>query len=303
MADKGSTAGLVVRAQSGYFDVETEHGLLVARVRGRETQGSRSRDLIALGDRVQLELLDDGTAMIEHIEPRSRTLARKSPGREIEQVLVANLDQALFVFSCFDPEPNLRLLDRLLVTTEEQQIPTLICANKIDLSGMKLARLYFEMYEKAGYPVFYVSARTGKGVRPLRKALGGRLSVFAGPSGAGKTSLLNAIQPDLGLRVGEISAGTRKGKHTTVVPKLVRLKSGGYVADTPGIKAFALWDIEPEELDGYFREIKPLVANCAFSDCTHMHEPDCAVIQAVEDGRVHPERYDSYQRLRLGELD
>ncbi len=295
--------GLVIRAQSGFFAVETPQGVVTAQLRGRHKRRRRARDLIAVGDRVKVSLVDEGVAAIEEIEERERALSRRAPGSEREQVIVANLDQAVFVFSCAEPAPNFRLLDRLLVVAESQDIPAVICANKVDLIGGREARGLFGVYERLGYPVFYTSAKTGEGIDELRQALIGKLSVFAGPSGVGKSSLLNAIQPDLGLRIGEVSKATGRGQHTTVVPKLVPLEGGGYVADTPGVKAFALWDIEPEELDGYFREISPLVAHCAFSDCTHVHEPGCAVLAALKRGEISRQRYESYQRLRLGDLD
>jgi ribosome biogenesis GTPase len=173
-----------------------------------------------------------------------------------------------------------------------------VCANKIDLVGHQEARALFGVYEEIGYPVLYTSAVTGEGVNGLRDALQGRLSALVGPSGVGKTSLLNAMQLELGLRVREVSQATSKGRHTTVVPQLVPLDVGGWVADTPGIRALALFDVDPEELDAYFPDIAPLVAHCRFSDCTHAVEPGCAVIQAVEEGRVSPHRYESYARLR-----
>ncbi len=295
--------GLVVRAQSGFFTIAVNGDEYVARIRGRLTKARRESDLIALGDWVLFRPLEDGTAVIEEVLERERSLSRKAPGRDQEQVIVANPDQVVLIFACADPDPNFRLLDRLLVVTEREDIPTLICANKLDLVVPRSARQEFGLYEKLGYPVFYTSAKTGKGVGSLRKALRDKLSVFAGPSGVGKSSLLNAIQPGLGLRVKEVSRATGKGKHTTVVPELVRLTEGGWVADTPGLRAFALWDIEPEELDAYFREIRPLVAECEFSDCTHIHEPGCAVLKAVQEGRIAPERYESYLRIRLGEED
>jgi ribosome biogenesis GTPase len=159
------------------------------------------------------------------------------------------------------------------------------------------------VYQRIGYPVLYTSALKGKGVGELRQRLRGKLSVFAGPSGAGKSSLLNRVQPGMALRTAEISQATGKGTHTTVVRELLPLKGGGYLADTPGLKAFALWDIEPDELDGYFREMAPLVRQCDFSDCTHTHEPGCAVRAAVERGEIDPERYDSYLRMRAGDTD
>ena len=303
MSDAPALSGLIVRAQSGFFDVETEQGVIVAQVRGRHRQSKQGSDLLALGDRVRVQRQEDGTGTIEEIEERQRVLSRRAPGSEREQVLVANLDQAIFVFSCAEPDPNLRMLDRLLVVAEEQDIPAAVCANKTDLVSNKEAKTVFGIYEDIGYPVFYTSATKTKGIGKLLKALEGVISVFAGPSGAGKSTLLNAIQPGLAFRTGGISQATGKGVHTTVVPRLAKLGRGGYVADTPGVKAFALWDIEPEEIDGYFRELKPLVEHCAFNDCTHLHEPGCAVLEAVERGDISPERYDSYTRMHLGDLD
>jgi ribosome biogenesis GTPase len=303
MSDFEVLSGIVVRAQSGFFDVETERGVVVAQVRGRHQRRRLQSDLIAIGDKVVVHMLEDGTAAIDQIAERESALSRRAPGREHEQIIVANPDQSVFVFSCAEPAPNLRMLDRLLVVTEEQAIPAMICANKIDLVGTREAKGMFGVYDRVGYPVFYTSAKTGRGVPKLRRALEGQVSVFAGPSGAGKTSLLNAIEPELGLRIGDVSDATGKGTHTTVVPKLVRLENGGYVADTPGLKAFALWDIEAEELDGYFPEIRPLVAACAFANCTHLDEPDCAVIAAVEKGGIDAGRYESYVRMRLGDAD
>jgi ribosome biogenesis GTPase len=286
MEEKKLYSGLVTKAQSGFFTVQTKQGPVVAQLRGRLTKERLETDVIALGDRVKVEILPNEGAIIEEIEERKRVLSRQAPGREIEQVLVANPDQVIIVFSCADPDPNFRLLDRFLVMTEREEIPTRIVANKIDLVMPRSAWKEFGEYKKLGYPVHYTSALTGKGVSKLRKSLKGRLSVFAGPSGSGKSTLLNAIQPGLGLPTQEVSEAPGKGVHTT-----------------PGLKALALWDIEPEELDAYFVEIAPLVAECEFSDCTHIHEPGCAVIEAVRKGKISPERYDSYLRIRLGEED
>jgi ribosome biogenesis GTPase len=292
--------GLVLGARAGFYEVDTERGVLEAKSRGRLKQDLEGSTLIAIGDRVKLSLGDAGPAMIEQVEPRSRALSRRNPGQDVEQVLIANPDQAVFVFACADPDPNFRLLDRLLVMAESIQIPAVICANKLDLVRPKSAREEFGEYQQIGYPVLYTSATTGKGVPDLVRALKDRLSIVAGPSGVGKSSLLNAVQPGLGLKTSEVSE-VGLGAHTTVVRQLLKLERGGYVADTPGLRAFALWDIEPEELDGYFREIAPLVEDCKFSNCTHTHEPGCAVLQAVEDGRVSAERFDSYLRMREGE--
>jgi ribosome biogenesis GTPase len=296
--------GRIIKAQSGWFDVETEAGVITSKLRGRLMKDPMESDAAALGDLVLVQKLEDGTGAIEEIMERESVLSRSAPGRtDVEQVLVANPDQAVFVFSCAEPDPNFRMLDRLLVVAEREEIPAVICANKIDLVVTRSAKAEFEPYRDLGYEVIYTSAETGKGVRKLQKLLKDKVSLLAGPSGVGKTSLLNRVQPELGARTSAISEATGKGRHTTVVPELIPLENGGYVADTPGLKAFALWDIEPEELDAYFPELRPLVPECEFSDCTHMHEPGCAVIEAVEAGEIAPERYDSYIRIREGERD
>jgi ribosome biogenesis GTPase len=303
MTENPLHSGLVIKAQSGFFTVQTEVGPVVAQLRGRLTKERLETDVIALGDHVKVEILPDEGAIIEEVEERTRVLSRQAPGREIEQVLVANPDQAIIIFSCADPDPNFRLLDRFLIMTAREDIPTRIVANKIDLVKPSSARKEFGEYKKLGYPVHYTSAIKGRGISKLRRKLKGKLSVFAGPSGAGKSTLLNAIQPELGLPTQDVSEATGKGVHTTVFPELLPLDGGGYVADTPGLKALALWDIEPEELDAYFVEIAPLVAECEFSDCTHIHEPGCAVIKAVKRGKISPERYESYVRIRSGDED
>jgi ribosome biogenesis GTPase len=305
--------GLIIKAQSGFFTVHTNAGDIVCQVRGRLKQERRDTDLVAVGDRVRISLVEDNRGMIEEIADRERALARLSPiarGRgsrrwdrdgylaEREQVIVANPDQAIFIFSCAEPSPRLRMLDRLLVGAEIQHIPPVVCANKTDLLSPQKVRSLFSVYQEIGYPVLYTSAVTGDGVETLRDALQGKLSAFVGPSGVGKTSLLNAMEPGLGLQVREVSQATTKGRHTTVAPQLVPLDVGGWVADTPGIRALALFDTDPEELDAYFPDIAPLVADCRFSDCTHTVEPGCAVMQAVEEGQVSQHRYESYVRLR-----
>ncbi|HKY84119.1 MAG TPA: ribosome small subunit-dependent GTPase A [Anaerolineales bacterium] len=307
MTETSLIPGLILRAQSGFFDVDTQEGLLRCQLRGRLTQPRRQTDVAAAGDRVMVSRIEPGIGVIEKVEGRVRVLSRLAPtgrpdrkGRR-EQVLLANPDQLAFVFAAAEPDPNLRLLDRLLVVAERERIPALIIVNKIDLTGRRAAEEVFGLYEGLQYPVLYVSAKSGKGIGELHKVLTGKVTAVAGRSGVGKSSLLNAIQPGLSLPTKEVSQTTGKGRHATVFPELVPLQGGGYVADTPGLRAFALWDIEPAEVDAYFRELRPLVPQCAFSDCTHMHEPGCAVVQAVEDGRVDAGRYESYLLIRAGE--
>ena len=227
--------GLVLRSQSGFYDVETGEGMELARLRGRLKKGRKSGDIVALGDWVKLSIEADGQAMIEEVETRKRALVRLAPRPQgiYEQVLVANPDLALFVFACAEPKPKLRMLDRFLVAAEQQKIPIAIIANKIDLVGLKGAKDIFGLYENIGYTVYYTSAKDEQGIEQLRTAMKDKLNVLAGPSGAGKSSLLNALQPELGIRVNEISQATMKGKHTTVERKLFPLDFGGYVADTP----------------------------------------------------------------------
>jgi ribosome biogenesis GTPase len=295
--------GLIIKAQSGFFTVETGQGTVVCQLRGRLKQGRHTGDLAAVGDRVRITVLTDGSGAIEEIEERKQALVRLDPRPRgiYQQILLANLDQAVFVFACANPQPKLRMLDRFLVIAEKQRIPARIVANKIDLAGLQAAQEIFGIYPPLGYPVIYTSAKENQGVEELRAILSGKISALAGPSGVGKSSLLNAMQPGLGLAINEINVVANKGKHTTVVRQLFPLAGGGYVADTPGWKSLALWDTEPEEMEAYFPELAPLVMDCQFNDCSHTHEPGCAVLAALKAGRIHPQRYESYLRLKAGQ--
>jgi ribosome biogenesis GTPase len=298
--------GLIIRAQSGFFTVQTDSQppeLLDCHLRGRLKKGKRLGDLAAIGDRVEITRSGPNTGMIEAILRREHMLARMAPTPqgEYQQILIANPDQAVFVFACSEPAPRLGMLDRFLVIAEKAGIPALVVANKLDLLDLPAAQALFGHFPNLGYTVLYTSTKNGAGIEALRLQLTGKLSVFAGPSGVGKSSLLNAIQPGLGLASKEVSQATHKGRHATVVRQLFPLSFGGFVADTPGLKALAFWDIQPEELDGYFPEMRSLVAHCQFSDCTHAHEPGCSVRQALNAGHIHPQRYQSYLRMRFGE--
>jgi ribosome biogenesis GTPase / thiamine phosphate phosphatase len=300
LANEQSLQGLIIKAQSGFFTVETGQGFVVCQLRGKLKQGKATGDIAAIGDKVRVTVLADGSGVIEEVEQRERAIVRLDPRPqgEYQQVLLANPDQAVFVFACAHPNPKLRMLDRFLVIAEKQGIPAIIIANKIDL--VEDPKKIFGLYETIGYRVVYTSTKTGAGIEELKSTLTGKINAFAGPSGVGKSSLLNVMQPGLGLAVNEISKAMKKGKHTTVTRQLFPLEGGGYVADTPGWKSLALWDTEPEEIDGYFPELRDLVQHCQFSDCTHIHEPGCAVRRALDEGKIHLERYQSYLRLRSG---
>jgi ribosome biogenesis GTPase / thiamine phosphate phosphatase len=295
-------SGLVLNAHAGRYEVQAGSQRIICLLRGRLKREKRSTDLLVAGDRVRWRLTGPDRGIIEEILPRDTQLSRPRPGSPgNEDLVLANPDQAVLVFSVRQPEPNSRLLDRFLIAAEANELPVAILANKVDLLDPdEDPREVFGLYEEIGYPVIYTSAVGGQGVTALRDRLRGKLSVLTGPSGAGKTSLLNAVQPELGLATAKISQATGKGRHTTVAVRLFPLDEGGYVADTPGLREMGLWQIEPDELDWLFPEMRPFLGKCRFSSCTHLHEPDCAVQAAVEAGKVSEVRYDSYCRLREG---
>lgn len=298
-----TTSGIVLRSQSGFYHVMTAEGRVICQLRGKLKRARFDGDILAVGDRVDISIHAEGIGMVENIVPRVSMLARLSPTPRgiYRQILLANVEQIILIFACTDPDPHLRMLDRYLVIAEKQQLPVVIVFNKLDLMNLETAEEKFGFYKKIGYPVLFTSKLMGDSVEALKQRLTGKLNAFTGPSGVGKSTLLNLIQPGLGLAAREVSDSTGKGKHTTVVREMFSLQDGGYVVDTPGIKALSLWDTEPEELDGYFPELASLVASCSFNDCTHRTEPGCAVRQAVAEGNIHPARYDSYLRLRYGD--
>lgn len=296
--------GLVTRLQAGFYTVQVDQGEVTCRLRGRFKKSRINEDIVAVGDRVQIQLLDDGSGVIEDILPREKAFIRMAPSTrgDYKQVLLANPDQVLLVFSCANPDPSLRMLDRFLVITEKQSIPVVIIANKVDLVGLEKAKKIFSPYSSLGYDLLFTSAKKEINIEALKNLLIGKISALSGPSGVGKSSLLNKVQPGLGLGIGRLKdSSPKKGRHTTVVRQLFPLDEGGFVADMPGLRSLSLWDTEPEELDGYFKEMRDLVSECQFNDCRHIDEPGCAIKQAVQKGTIHPERYESYVRLRLGD--
>lgn len=285
--------GPLVRVQLG------EENLVVPfRRRLLWHEDTQDRRLV-VGDRVKV-LRERGGAVVAEVLPRRTTLMRKSPGEERPRVIAANVDQAVVVLAAKLPEPNPRLLDRLLVACHHAGIRPIVCVNKVD-QGLELVEPWIGDYQDAGYEIFLTSARTARGMGNLKRALAGRTTLFCGPSGVGKSALLNAIHPGYRLQEGSISDATGKGRHTTTTAQLLPLPGGGFVVDTPGVKEFGLWDLKPEELSSCFPELQTLAAQCAFANCSHDREPDCQVRRAVEDGKVSSRRYASYLKLR-GEL-
>ena len=295
--------GLVIRTHGGHYYVQTDDGVVDCGVRGRLKKQRRPADIVAIGDRVQFTHTEMGAGVIEYVEPRKSALLRRTPPprpgtrSSRAQIIVANVDQVLVVFSMRNPPLNPLTLDRYLVACEALELPAVIVANKHDLPLDDDERELLAIYREIGYQVVTTSAFTGHGVEELRGLLKGRLSVLTGPSGVGKSSLLNALWPDLDLKVGEISDYHDKGKHTTVVARLLNPEPDILVADTPGLRVFYFWDIDAEQLEAYFPEFEPFLGECHFQPCTHLHEPGCAIMQAVEDGAIDPLRYESYVRM------
>ena len=298
--------GTVLRAQGGVYEIETPEGTLEASLRGRVKREERTGDKVVVGDVVELGRGSGSGAAawtIEKVHDRRTVLARRAPGKAPRaKVIVANVDQVLVVFSAANPAPHLRMLDRFLVIAEAAELRPVIVVNKTDVEGEAAARALFAPYERAGYQMIFTAAKQGIGVGEVKEAICGQLSALAGPSGVGKSSLLNAVQPGLGLRVGAVSEVVNKGKHTTVTAQLIPLECGGYVADTPGLREVGLWEVDTDQLQFYFPEFAGRIDNCRFtSSCTHIHEPGCAIRSAVDAGEIDFGRYDSYRRMMLGE--
>jgi len=306
-------SGVVVRSTGSWYDVDVSGEKVSCRVRGKfRLAGVNQTNPVVVGDRVGLQMQEDGTGVIVSIEDRFNCISRRAAGRKVgkEQVIVANVDTAWIIQSVLLPKLNPGFIDRFIAMTDLYHIPVGVVINKCDLIDEKIAdaiSFWSDLYKGIGYPVIHTSASTGEGVDTFAAELKNKTSAIVGPSGVGKSSLLNRIQPELGLRVGDVSLRTQKGMHTTTFAALYPLSFGGYVVDTPGLREYGLIDIEPETLSHHFVEFESFSDACKFPNCTHDHEPECRVKEAVESNEVSVERYESYLNmlfsLKQGEKD
>ena len=296
MKDGGEArVGRVLRVQGLHSMVELADGAMVRCGVRRLLKSllTDERSIVTTGDLVTIRLADQvGEGMIERVEPRHGVLTRAS--RRKEHVLVANVDQVVIVMSLVQPEIKIHLIDRYIATAHRGELAPILCLNKADLADAAELQPMIGAYSQMGIPTLLTSAKTGQGLPRLRELLANRATVFSGQSGVGKSSLLNAIQPELALRVKTVSEQNQKGRHTTTTAELIKLETGGWVVDTPGVRQLQLWDTRPEEVEMYFREFRPFIARCGFPDCTHTHETTCAVKDGVQRRFLSERRYMSY---------
>jgi ribosome biogenesis GTPase len=331
--------GMVLNGAHGIFDVHTDEGILRCTLRGklkkafspppaarpaatrstsryeRLTAQSKAKNAekiaqatparLTVGDYVKLRRLDATTGLIEEILPRQSELSRRdsasSEKKSMQQTLLANLDQVVLVFSTTQPDPHFSMLDRYLAICESARIRPVICLNKADLMHEVYVDQAAELYIHLDYPVIWSSTITEQGINDLRTILQNHMTLFTGPSGVGKSSLVNAIEPGMALKTGLISNATGKGKHTTTGSQLYPLSGGGWLADSAGIRALAAWNLAPEDLASCFIEFRPYLGDCEYSDCVHIDEEGCAVLQAIDDGVIDEQRHKSYARILLEE--
>ena len=293
--------GTIVRSTGSWNSVRLSDGSVVdCKLRGQfRNKGLRSTNPVAVGDQVSLILENDGSGLITEIQERKNYIIRKSVNLSKEvHVIAANLDQAIIVATVAQPRTSFGFIDRFLSVAEAYDIPAIVVLNKNDLftsdEMMGLNKEYRAIYEKAGYPVFDVSSTNGRGIQNVTEALREKVTLVFGHSGVGKSTFLNAIQPELELRTGEISDVHSKGKHTTTFAEMFELNAGGFVIDTPGVKEFGLVNMSKEEISHFFPDIFSVSENCKFSNCLHHNEPGCKVKTAVENGIISESRYTSY---------
>lgn len=293
--------GLVIKNTGSWYVVRTGDGEQVnCKIKGNlRLRGFRCTNPVAVGDVVRLEPKPDGTAMITTIDERRNYIIRRASNLSKEfQIIASNLDQAVLVVSLANPVTNTTFIDRFLATAMAYRVPSLLVINKVDLLTADDDRMLLDavrrLYESIGYTVLATSTVTGEGVDALRLSLQGKMSLFSGNSGVGKSSLINCLVPGAGLRVGDVSAVHHTGMHTTTFSEMLDLAGGGAIIDTPGVKGFGTIDFERAEVAHYFPEIFEVGKECRFNNCTHTHEPGCAVLRAVEQSRISQSRYASY---------
>jgi ribosome biogenesis GTPase len=292
--------GIVLWGAGGVYRTLLDTGEEIeASIRGRLKLQQRTGDTVVAGDRVYVDSHDDGGHSIEAVAQRKSEIARRAPGQGSRRakVLVANVDQVAIIIAAAKPEPKLRMLDRMLVLAEANEVPVLIIINKVELVDGEVVRSMFADYARAGYQLMFVSAKAGTGLEDVRARVQGRETVFTGPSGVGKSTILNYLHPDAQQLTREVSEAIMKGQHTTVGALLIHLPDGGFIVDTPGMREVGMWEINPEGLDVCFPDLRPFLGDCRFSTCTHLHEPGCAVKAAVDAGALSAARYESYRDL------
>lgn len=294
------TQGLVIKNTGSWYTVLTDGGSVVdCKIKGNfRLKGIRSTNPVAVGDRVEIIRNQEGTAFIKNICDRRNYIIRKSSNLSKQShIIAANVDQAFLIVTVDYPQTSTTFIDRFLASAEAYNVPVIIIFNKVDLfqgDSVRYLDMMINLYETVGYKCMKVSAETGEGVDKLKPLLKDKITLFSGNSGVGKSSLLNLIVPEAKLRTAEISDAHNTGMHTTTFSEMLKLDEGGWVIDTPGIKGFGTFNMEPEEICGYFKEIFKFSKGCRFSNCTHTHEPGCAVRQAVEDHYIAESRYASY---------
>ena len=295
--------GLVIKNTGSWYQVKTDDGLFIeCKIKGNfRLKGIRSTNPVAVGDRVQIILNQEGTAFISEIEDRKNYIVRRSSNLSKQShILAANLDQCMLVVTVNYPETSTIFIDRFLASAEAYRVPVKLIFNKVDVYNedeLHYLDSLIKLYTNIGYPCFKISAKKGEGIDIIKEELKGRITLFSGHSGVGKSTLINAILPEQEVKTAEISAYHNKGMHTTTFSEMFAVADGGYIIDTPGIKGFGTFDMEEEEIGHYFPEIFKFSADCKYNNCTHRHEPGCAVRQAVEQHYIRESRYTSYLNM------